>query len=82
MQPKLTRIGMMAAVRQSGLKTMQLQRAGFILERQGLHSIWRPIETELARRRLQPARLGELNGSPIEKNRWQVTGKWPAPVSS
>jgi hypothetical protein len=81
-QPKLTRIGMVAAARQSGLRTMHLQRAGYILERLGSQSIWRPIETELANRRLQPARLDELSGSPIEKNRWQVTGKWPAPASS
>jgi hypothetical protein len=81
-QPKLTRIGMETAAKQSGLRTKHLQRAGYILERLRSWSIWRPIETELADRRLQPARLGELSGSPIEKNRWQVTGKWPAPASS
>lgn len=79
---KLTRIGMVAAARQSGLRTKHLQRAGYILERLGSRSIWRPIETELAGRRLQPARLGELSGSPIEKNRWQVTGMWPAPYQA
>jgi hypothetical protein len=82
MHPKLTRIGMEAAVRQPGLRTKHLQRAGYILERLGSRSIWHPIEIELAGTRLQPARLGQLSGSPIEKNRWQVTGKWPAPASS
>jgi hypothetical protein len=80
--PTLTRVGMVAAARQPGLRTMHLQRAGYILERLGSQSIWRPIETELAGRRLQLARLGEMSGSPIEKNRWQVTGRWPAAASS